>query len=954
MDKNALLQNVKKMFTTDNVQAVITSQTILLACGFTPGMVKALANHGYQQLPALIDQEVDAGRLDDTSFINKLFTLGQDDLDQLPISLYADLVQSEAFQALGPDAQNAIFSKIFTTLKIEGFTSLDKIPAERVAYNHASYQAILHAFFALNKQSDQELQENDQQVTQIIDTKLQAMLDKAPDLDKQMLALKAAPAPAKEPTEIVAAAETVLATFTDTQGISQANLQDLGLGKTFNQAAPNAKVVLAEYKLGAYAAAAQAKGLLSKADATRDYTLVPAETAVAAKDPAEKAAPQPSAVAQFVKAGKDALANFAKPQNLAKLGFRQVATKAVAHFVEGVIPNVGAAVGLAMKLGECGRKILKEKKSAKEVFQTAAPDLVRGVVTLGASFTPIAPLAGPLGTVASVAAKGIQAARAEGLKMGPAFLKRVAQEFKKKENLINLGASALGAAVGAGTKAIINHVQGAALATEAVSEAAPDDYTAQYLAAHPDAHLDANGWVQNADGSYARNEAGQLFGSADRTFRNLTADETLDAHGNIITKPDLNLVNEKVALTKNGHTYVVPVAEATAYQGQGYLIDDADKTKIAAYQASTTKSVPLPTREWTAEQEIADLQKQVQAVDQEIAASDQKIQALQELSDLQQQGLDEARQEIQSAQAGLAETNAALAQTESASVPLPARPAVADAVTETVADIDAEPEIAAAPTAPLTVRSQAALAEIEALAEKADFARDFNSLPEAQQQALINLKAQAIVAEEQGDTAAYQTLKATFDEKFADYVAADRELDHVAARANIAGTPEYYERAALADNLENNLLRETTDADWERFAAKYGVPTGVDKNGVPQYERTSGSLKMAVPDVPERNFAELGYTKQADGTWVLKDGATTRVVTDLNRDGIPDAGDTYKTVTEIGKPGSRFYTKQESQGELVDREPETVHPRRNAATELAFAVERERAKLNLRAPDRTL
>ncbi len=58
----------------------------------------------------------------------------------------------------------------------------------------------------------------------------------------------------------------------------------------------------------------------------------------------------------------------------------------------------------------------------------------------------------------------------------------------------------------------------------------------QYVQDHPGAHLDKNGWMQNADGSYARNEDGQLFGSDERVFRNLNSNEMLDQYGNIVDK----------------------------------------------------------------------------------------------------------------------------------------------------------------------------------------------------------------------------------------------------------------------------------------------------------------------------------------------------------------------------------------------------------------------------------
>jgi len=70
--------------------------------------------------------------------------------------------------------------------------------------------------------------------------------------------------------------------------------------------------------------------------------------------------------------------------------------------------------------------------------------------------------------------------------------------------------------------------------TEQLSYA--EQYVKQYMEEHPGADLDKNGWMQNADGSYARNEDGQLFGSDERVFRNLNSNEMLDQYGNIVDK----------------------------------------------------------------------------------------------------------------------------------------------------------------------------------------------------------------------------------------------------------------------------------------------------------------------------------------------------------------------------------------------------------------------------------
>ena len=70
-----------------------------------------------------------------------------------------------------------------------------------------------------------------------------------------------------------------------------------------------------------------------------------------------------------------------------------------------------------------------------------------------------------------------------------------------------------------------------------LNNAQTPSYADKYIAEHPGAHYDENGWVRNADGSYPRNENEQLFGREDRVFRALYDHETWDSHGNIIDKP---------------------------------------------------------------------------------------------------------------------------------------------------------------------------------------------------------------------------------------------------------------------------------------------------------------------------------------------------------------------------------------------------------------------------------
>ncbi|MBO4726444.1 MAG: hypothetical protein J5598_02480, partial [Clostridia bacterium] len=304
--------------------------------------------------------------------------------------------------------------------------------------NNQHYKDILAVYFSVTEEHIAGFnQALNQAYQETIDGKLQEMIDKAPALTKDPRLLRDFAPYKNHYGNLAENTEEVLALFEDTKEITKDKINALGLDRNFTQYFSNtaARASLAQKKLDALAAAFKAKGLIDKNQSTENFSVV---------DPAEKHSP----VNKYVNAVKNVLVNYAKPQNLAKLGFIQIGTKAVQHFVEGAIPGIGAALGLAWKLGECAKKIHKDKQKASDVFKQALPDLTRGVVTVGASFIPVVGVvAGTIGSVASVAMKGIQAAHEEGLTFGHGFMKRIGQEFTKKGNLLNMGAAALGSMV---------------------------------------------------------------------------------------------------------------------------------------------------------------------------------------------------------------------------------------------------------------------------------------------------------------------------------------------------------------------------------------------------------------------------------------------------------------------------------------------------------------------------
>ncbi len=1030
MKKNTLLSHISKIFGREDEQGLIISKTIMSACNFNKTDFDIVNQQGLKNVPVIIKEKTQNEEFTDEKFLHNLFSLNEEELSQLPISLYSDIVESQSFNNFGKDKQTAMFGKVFKAIGVEYFMELEQADAERVAYNHAEYKTIFQAFFKLNKNIYKT--QADKLLDKIIDKKFQEMLDKAPELTNNPDKLKAmTELPQRHKGNLYEATEEVLSLFEDTKDLKQKNLKKnlnaLGVGNDFEHSSTTAKAVLAQYKLGAFAEAAKAKGLITEQQAEK-YSIV---------DQSKK----DNSVNKYINTCKNVLANFAKPQNLAKIGFRQIATKAAQHLTEGTIPGIGAAVGLAMKLAE----IFKDKQKSAEVFKEAIPDLVRGVVTLGVSFSPLAPIAGPIGTVASIATKGIKAAHQEGLTLGHGFMKRVFSEFIKKGNLLNLAMSGLGAAIGGlarngndtevieesqqeleiendeviQTEADIENEQaqyeteinankyaalenqhridaeeqlkvGTSQTTEEIIE--PLSYAEQYIAEHPGAYLDKNGWMVNADGSYARNENGQLFGDENRVFRELNSNEMLDDKGNIIDQ--VSTGGQSVSTETNDYVATAPVVdeeivtETTNVSNE--LNSNVNQETVVGHSANANtqdlseynriaKTLGTHIEKSGADKELIDIWQQqkiaYEVLGNENSTDTAREEALQQLANLKEQkevfvrktylGLG-SEQNLQEEVAPIVDTyKNGIDNTQPNDITLNEqiktetilKPendyTIEDVethnisetqVTEEVSDIIEQEKIEQESDVveqTLPVRSQEELAQIETLQKRAIDAKNFNSLPEKWQKELIDIKAKAIVEQEQGNNEAYENLHKIYEEKFNDFVAQDKELDAFAEKANIRGTAEWRQREADAIMVRTAGAEEKQEMiNW--FNEKYGSDMGNDENGVRQYIREGGNLKMNVPEVPERNFAELGYKQQTDGTWIMENKFGNKVINDVNRNGIPDAGDTYNKSFNMGGFSSVNAGKYvETQGR------EIINPNHNANTELEKAIARERAKLNL-------
>ena len=230
--KNGLLNKVQDIFKQADENGIIISETIMLACGLSEEEVESISRKGLKEVPNIIQQKIDNGELTDEQFLKKLFSLELHDLEQLPISFYAEVVKSKALKTFGKDEQEYIFSAIFKTLGIDDVKDIANMEAEKVAYNHQYYKDIVKAYVEINPEFAQ--QRKDDEAFYLIDNKLQEMLDKAPVLTNNPKQLKNF-APYKGVNghngNLEENTEAVLALFEDSKEITKDKINALGLDK---------------------------------------------------------------------------------------------------------------------------------------------------------------------------------------------------------------------------------------------------------------------------------------------------------------------------------------------------------------------------------------------------------------------------------------------------------------------------------------------------------------------------------------------------------------------------------------------------------------------------------------------------------------------------------------------------------------------------------------------------
>jgi len=131
--------------------------------------------------------------------------------------------------------------------------------------------------------------------------------------------------------------------------------------------------------------------------------------------------------------------------------------------------------------------------------------------------------------------------------------------------------------------------------------------------------------------------------------------------------------------------------------------------------------------------------------------------------------------------------------------------------------------------------------------KRVEMVKAFNSLPEEHQRELIQIRAKGDVMCEQGNMAQYAAYKNEFMVKYRQYVKQDKILDHKSAQANIQGTKEWLERKNFIMRIHDCKDPKEKEKLKAAFTEIYGEYQGYDENGVRQFVREDGNLKMHVP-----------------------------------------------------------------------------------------------------------
>ena len=494
--------------------------------------------------------------------------------------------------------------------------------------------------------------------------------------------------------------------------------------------------------------------------------------------------------------------------------------------------------------------------------------------------------------MASIATRGIQGAHQEGLKIGKGFLKRVFSEFTKKGNAINLGASVLGAGLGFGVKEYMEHMNGVGeelgvtaadnvmgnvenaemnvdadtlvndteinaemgaipsqtsteqvvttpnpTPTEEITPTEPTlSYAEQCLKNDPDVKADENGWLfkENAKGQpvYIKDASGKMVGLPGAKRRELFDYETLDEAGNIVNK-----VNE---VTEPEMTATFEKSTLEDFKNERHAerfeeMQERDDRIIARYNAKVNEMISKVDNDYIREQMLANETKVMQDFENWLndkynqIATDGKV-TPRELTDLSSQVKEFLREREQNLRDIIKQNgydtqpekdvNSIISGSEMKGVDDPT-------VLPTTNEVEQSVETENGPE--MTANFGNSQTELEVGQEVAN-ERNFNLLSENQQKELIELKARAIVAYEQGDSETYQACHNEFDSRFKGYVAeyqSQNSFTNLGYQQQDDGTwllkPNKITTQVVTDENENGIL---DPGDTYENTTEIGSPGG--------------------------------------------------------------------------------------------------------------------------------
>ncbi|MDR1917844.1 MAG: hypothetical protein LBQ05_02545, partial [Christensenellaceae bacterium] len=462
MGANPFLSYLASEFSKEDDESSLNNNamidSLIKAVGFSENEIKHINEKGLKTMPGRLATAVQYGKINDGTFVDRLFALEQGELDQFPIGFWQNIVKSEAFRGKQLPAQQAYMARIFGSLNMkgQGLEALQNIDPDTVAINHDAYKELFSRYIELNAGSKEQADKLKADLDGILSGKIKAVINNVPEINKDQN-LKYNFPPVKIDGGLgIDESKKILNYFNDTKLLNESIAEQRK--EHPNLSPEELYIALAERKMRALGSALFQDGKISEQTKNNYHAMT---------DDYAKNTPRGRLATAIVNGSKNYGQNVSKVKKLAattviRQGLTLGGQQVWGNFFKGAMPGMGGMVSAVMTLGEVAMKLKKAKEAGiltpemkKQIWLEAAPRLASAAVsiTLGILIQPPSPLSrmisGPLAAIASTITKGVISAvqnhNKEGIK---GVLKEVGAQFRDKNNKRAIVAAGVGALFG--------------------------------------------------------------------------------------------------------------------------------------------------------------------------------------------------------------------------------------------------------------------------------------------------------------------------------------------------------------------------------------------------------------------------------------------------------------------------------------------------------------------------